>query len=314
MTSMVEIQNEIERVTALAVKYISENKDSLVVFVGQIDYNGYDAGKLLSILKEKAKGRDFGRDLCYLLVMRYTRGTGFVRDVRKKIKVAAGADTAYEIVTHYGVVQSVGDNADAITLGRLAALFPYVSMNIVKSVSTGAKLALDTSDLGTSGLDILLWDFVPQFINLDSVDAPYCNKKNTSNILFSLHLLQGALTTRKTMPDQKKKKDNLTTDFDLLKYTAELLVITCSAKNLTDNKKSTYRKKLVEPFRENEDYKADFWTALGKLSTGCLKKMKKDAQNYLKDRTTVLKLMVDNCSGTDDEAAKAIKDYLTVDD
>ncbi|QWQ49842.1 putative nucleocapsid protein [Festuca stripe-associated virus] len=310
--SVAEIQVEIERVSTLAIKYITDNKADLVAFVGQIDYNGYDAGKLLKILKEKSKGRDFGKDLCYLLVMRFTRGTGFVRDVRKKIKVAAGGETAHEIVTHYGVVQSVGDNADAITLGRLSALFPSVSMTIVKSVSTGAKLAVDSADLGTSGIDILLWDFVPQFITLDSETAPFCNKKNANNILLSLQILQGALTTKKTMPDPKKKSRGLNTDYDLVKYTTELLVITCAAKNLTDAKKTAYRKKLVSAFQnEDEGYKPEFWTYLGQVTVGCVNKLKKDAQNYLKDKTTVLKLMVENCTGSETDATEAIKTYFT---
>ncbi|AAP82276.1 N-protein [Tenuivirus persotritici] len=313
--SVAEIQAEIERVSTLALKYITEHKDILVAFAGQIDYNGYDAGKLLKILQDKSKNRDFGKDLCHLLVMRYTRGTGFVRDVRKKIKVAAGGETSHEIVTHYGIVQSVGDNADAITLGRLAALFPNVSMTIVKSVSTGAKLAIDSADMGTSGIDILLWDFVPQFISLDSETAPFCNKKNANNVLLSLQILQGALTTKKTMPDQKKKLRNLITDYDFVKYTSELMVITCSAKNLTDEKKQTYRRKLVSAFQTDDSgYKQEFWDALGQVSVGCVRKLKKDAQNYLKDRTTVLKVMVENCTKTEAEAIEAIKAFFAPED
>ncbi|AAB07227.1 viral nucleoprotein [Tenuivirus echinochloae] len=315
--SVADIQTEIERVTALALKYIADHKDTLVTFVGQIEYNGYDAGKLLQILKKKAEGRDFGKDLGFLLVVRYTRGTGFVRDVRKKIKTAAGGDTAHEIVTHYGVVQSVGDNADAITLGRLASLFPAVSMSIVKNVSSGAKLAVDSSDLGTSGLDILLWDFVPQFITLDSVTAPYCTGKGMNVILFSLHVLHGALTTRKTMPDLKKKARSLVTDFELVKYTTELLVITCNAKNLKAERKTAYRKSLMSSFQEGAGgdlgFKESFWTSLAKVSTGCVKKMKKDAQAYLSERTSLLKLFVENCNKTEAEVTEAIKSYFVTD-
>ncbi|AAB69772.1 N-protein [Tenuivirus oryzalbae] len=312
--SVADVQTEIERVTTLALKYITDHKDTLVTFVGQIEYNGYDAGKLLQILKRKAEGRDFGKDLCYLLVMRYTRGTGFVRDVRKKIKTAAGGDTAHEIVTHYGVVQSVGDNADAITLGRLASLFPAVSMNIVRNVSTGAKLAVDSSDLGSSGLDLLLWDFVPQFITLVSLTAPYCTGKGMKTILFSLHVLHGARTTKKTMPDQKKKARSLLTDFELVKYTTELLVITCNAKNLKVEKKTIYRESLMRPFQEGAGdalgFKETFWTSLAKVSTGCVRKMKKDAQAYLSERTPLLKVFVENCNKSEDEVAEAIKSYF----
>ncbi|QZU27242.1 NSvc3 [Wheat white spike virus] len=309
--SVAEIQSEIERVSQLAIKYITDNKDTLIAFVGQIEYNGYDAGKLLKILETKSKGRDFGKDLCYLLVMRYTRGTGFVRDVRKKIKVAAGGDIAHEIVTHYGIVQSVGDNVDAITLGRLASLFPAVSMSIVKNVSTGAKLAVDSSDLGSSGIDLLLWDFVPQFIEIDSITAPHCTRKHVNNLLFALHVLQGAMTTKKTMPDQKKKARNLTTDYDLLKYTTELLVITCSSKNITEEKKQAYRGNLIAPFKEADGgFKETFWVSLGKVATGVVKKLKPEAQAFLKERCTFLKLMVENSKGSVEDAAAALRAYI----
>ncbi|AAA46637.1 nucleocapsid protein [Tenuivirus zeae] len=303
-----DLQKAINDISKDALKYLTDNKASVTTFHDQIGYAGYDAATLIGILKDKG-GATLAQDVVKMIVMRYVRGTGFVKDVTKKTKATAGSEEAAALVARYGLVSSVGSNANAITLGRVAQLFPNVSFEVTKQF-TGLKMAIDSSDLSMSGTDSLLWDFVPQYITLDSSSAPYCTTKSVAHILFSIHVIHAFLVTKKTMPEAKKKERGLLKDIDIIKYTTGLLVITCQSKNLNEAKKKSGRTKVCEPYCVNEKFKESFLALLASFGKNVVCSYGTQVKQFLAEQCSLMKTIVDNSSKTQDEMKALIIEFF----
>nr|AAP38187.1 coat protein [Tenuivirus oryzaclavatae]AAP44092.1 coat protein [Tenuivirus oryzaclavatae] len=307
-TTLADLQKAINDISKDALNYLTAHKADVVTFAGQIEYAGYDAATLIGILKDKG-GDTLAKDMTMCITMRYVRGTGFVRDVTKKVKVAAGSTEASTLVSRYGIVSSVGSNANAITLGRLAQLFPNVSHEVVRQIS-GVKMAVDSSDLGLTGCDNLLWDYVPQYIKLESETAPYCTTHSLSHILFVVHIIHSFQITKKTMPEGKKKERGLTKDIDMMKYTTGLLVITCKSKNLIDKKKEDGRKKVLDEFIVNGKVKTTVFDALAGMSVNTISTYGNQTKLYLAQQSKLMKILAENTSKTATEVSGLVKDFF----
>ncbi|WBU98205.1 coat protein [wheat yellows virus] len=307
--TLADLQKAIQEISNEAITYFTTHKAEIVTFASNIEYSGYDAATLIGILKEKG-GAALAGDMTRIITMRYVRGTGFVKDVNKKVKVAAGSTEAAALVSKYRLVTSVGDDATAITPGRIAQLFPDISHTVARGIPN-VKMAVDSSDLSLPNCDNLLWDYVPQYIKLDSETAPYMTTKTLGQVLFAVHVVHSFLVTKKTMPEQKKKARSLTKDHDMLKYTTSLLVITCKSKNLADARKEAGRKNVLDGFTDGNKLKSVMFTALASMSHNYLSTLGSASRLFMAEQSTLLKVMVDNCSKSVTEIDADITNFFS---
>nr|QFU19963.1 pC3 [European wheat striate mosaic virus]QFU19967.1 pC3 [European wheat striate mosaic virus]QFU19975.1 pC3 [European wheat striate mosaic virus]QFU19977.1 pC3 [European wheat striate mosaic virus] len=300
MTFSENLQKAVANMLALAIS----EKTTVLAFAADIAYDGYNPEALFNLLRTKG-GADFEKDMLNVIVMRYVRGPAFVTAI-KRLKKDARKKEIDDLVSKYGLTPNVGDKSDAATPGRIAQLFPQVSAWVVSSIPN-MEMAVEDTDLHLPGFRPYLWDFVSQFLVMDSVTKPHCTDASLTHIVFTVNVIHNYVNTQKTMPAAARKKKGLTNSGDLMKHCIRMLVISCQSKVLTNEEKKKEILKIKSSVVKDGVVGDKAFIALASCATKTLAQFPSEVREQMVGVTKLLDVMLDNISATQTEAEIAIK-------